>query len=452
MDQFNYLIAAVLALVTFLVIKVSLKYVNSTIEKFYIIFISIFTFIYSGAGIAFEEVAKKYIFSYISFIILLLLGMIIGFKLFNANKEYRFINSLTTSNRWIINLSTLLYWVIILVRLVYPNNRLSYLFNISISVNDVFANQIANRSNTVVYIMGLVLLVIRPFYYIFLYKMKSKYKAILLIVLEIYIGVVISGYIGRSGLIVNVLMILFIFVFKKYNKKYNFNMVLKNKKVSLHENSNKKKEDIIMYKKFIKVFAIIIMITIFFLPLLFDYQNMRLGVSASNVNASEKISELLKIEFAFPKLYDEAELFSNSVSPINYFIWLFTLIIPKKLIAVNHIMLINYDFTTFITGIQYGQSGFSVFLPSILGEGIMLYGTYFACLHGLVIGLISGMFCSFFRKSQVLSLWNIYILFQLLLMPRGGSQGTISGFINGSILIMICAVMDVFIAERRNKA
>ncbi len=459
MGNFNYFVAILIVILSYIVTKIFLHYSRTGLEKLCLIFLSIFTVIYSGLGISFRSVDKIYLFSFFAFFVFLLSGLCLGFRMLNIKKEFRFINSLTGKNSIITNIVAIVYWLILIVRLVYPVNKFMKLLNPSISVIDVFSNQIASRENMIVYLLGILILLIRPVYYIFLIKMKSNILPSLLIFLEIYIGVAINGYMGRSGAIVNVLLMILVFVYKrgysedkaenrmKYTKFKLFPKIvlLKSRKRKI---VNLKDENSYLIAK--RVFTIIAIVVILMAPLLFEYQYYRLGAHNQTTSIIDKINGLMEIEFSFPKLYNYASISSENHSPIEYFKWLVTLIVPKQLLPVGEVILINYKFSSSILGIEYGEPGFYVFLPSVLGEAIMLYGNYLVFIHGFILGIIIGAFLSFYQKSKSLLLWNIYVVCQLIFMPRGGSQGTISLFINGSLLLFLFAFIDVLYPKKKN--
>jgi hypothetical protein len=459
MGEFVLSTAMLISIFCVVIVLISLKYARTGIEKLYIIFLSLFTLIYSGLGIAFETVNDKYILSFFLFLLFIIIGLNLGFRVFNIRTELKLITSLSNHNSILIKLCTFTYWGIIIFRLIYPVNKISSLLNLSISVTDVFINQIGARTNMTTYLLGIILLVIRPLYYIYLFRMKSKILPSILIFLELYISIAVNGYMGRSGMIVNGLLILFIYIYKNESYEWSYTVreklrmrfVFSKKKIKVVIPKLKFKNRVIynvldqsVYKKSMKIFILMACVLMLIMPLLFDFQNYRLGAEISDANAVSKVNSLLEIELGFPKLYDEAEQLSEDVLFPEYFKWLFTLVIPKQILPVSNILLINYELSSYIHGIEYGQPGFYVYLPSILGEGIMLYGWTFSFVHGLVLGFIAGLFCSFYQKSKALSLWNIFILFQLPLMPRGGSQGTISMFINASIILVLFYILEVF--------
>lgn len=459
MENFNYYVAILIVFLSYIVTKIFLRYSRTGLERLCIIFLSIFTVIYSGLGISFQSVEKIYFLSFFSFFVFLLAGLSLGFRMLNIKKEFRFINSLAFNNSRITNYVAILYWSILIVRLVYPVNKLMNLLNPSISVLDVFSNQIAARENMIVYLLGILILVIRPVYYIFLIKIKSNMLPSLLIFLEIYFGIAINGYMGRSGAIVNVLLMILILVYKrgygedKVKETINRRKLKLLPRIVLSKNRKRKIVDIKDEKSYLKarrVFITIAIIVILIAPLLFEYQFYRLGAQNQATNIIDKVNGLMEIEFSFPKLYNYASISSENHSPLEYFKWLVTLIVPKQLLPVGEVILINYEFSSSILGIEYGEPGFYVFLPSVLGEAIMLYGTHFVFIHGFVLGIIIGAFFSFYQKSKALLLWSIYVVCQLIFMPRGGSQGTISLLINGSLLLFLFAFVDVLYAKRRN--
>lgn len=386
--------------------------------------------IYSGIGIAYSTVDNYYILQYGLFLFLFIIGAYFSTRIINSMpvKKHKII-----FDDGLIKLVAVFFWALMFIKLVYPVNHIPNLFNPTITVVDIFERK---ESVTVfTYIVDRLLLVIRPIYYIYLYKKCSVRKTAFLMALEVYVGIAINGYIARSGFISQVIFIILSVISKSGRKD--------EKNISIEKREEKEKRTIL--KKYRKAIIIIGLMFVISMPLLFEYQYYRLGYSSgSSLSTIDKIDSLLSVEFSFPSWFGNCERIYNWKNGIEYLKWFVTLIIPKRLFGNTDVILINNILSTDITGIVYGDSSFNMYLPGILGEGIIIYGRWLACIHGLFLGFVSSLIIGICSRYKEMRIWVLYLVVNVLLMCRGGSQGTISLFINGSILIFILSFLDKY--------
>jgi len=70
------------------------------------------------------------------------------------------------------------------------------------------------------------------------------------------------------------------------------------------------------------------------------------------------------------------------VSPIDYFTWLVTIVLPKKIFPVNAVS-INDEFSMYISGLDRDDPYYSIILPSIFGEA--LFSLWFVFSLGFML-------------------------------------------------------------------
>ncbi len=381
--------------------------------------------IWSGIGIAYPEVDNGYMIQYAIFMYLFILGAFGGGK---VAYRLRVKPKKICCESPYVQLGAIFFWGLLIFKLIYPVNHIPDLFGVELSVVDVFEKK--NSISSLTYLANTLLVLLRPIYYFYLYKECSSKKIVFLLLAEVYVGVAINGYISRSGLLSQVLFVIFAVVAKKSDKITKATIAQKTAQV---------------LKSYRRVVFIMGIACILMIPLLFEYQYYRLGAhSNAALSILDKVDSLLDIEFSFPRLTSYCEQFFVWTNSIDYMKWFVTLAIPKKIINVPDILLINTELSTLITGIGYGESGFNMYLPGLLGEGIMLYGPSFAGIHGLFLGIVTGATMGIFARYKEMRIWVIYLLINVALMCRGGSQGTISLFVNGSVLIFISSFFDSF--------
>jgi len=177
------------------------------------------------------------------------------------------------------------------------------------------------------------------------------------------------------------------------------------------------------------------------MPYLYDFEFLRLGASSGNLTSTEKLINLINKEIEYPSNYELMNTDQYKIPFKEYIKWLITLIIPKEIVNIKNIVTINYVYSEKLFGIAYQGESFSVALPSLLGEGILLYGSSFSFIHAILLAIVSSFFVCIYSDNQF-SLWNLYIIIQMAIMPRGGSQGPISLVINSSVLVILCSIFQ----------
>lgn len=410
-------------------------------EKIVIIFLLGGTAIYGGIGISMTSVDNSYILSFASFIICEGVGLMLGHKMFETDLIDRrnFITDIASSKD-LISFFAIIYWLIILILLVYPTNHIKDLFSIRIDLNGVIASRIAKRSDVVLYVLGLLSKIASPFYCIFLSKQRNKIIIVFLL-LEAYINTAIDGYIGRTAIMMLLIeVILVTFLINNAEKSYKKHIIFNLPRIkTVRKGSDINTQNTYRIKKAILIFLIGFIVAI---PFLVSYQYSRQGKSYVGGGFTEAFLFLADSEINYPQYYEACEnLKGQVISPLEYLYWFITLPIPKELFSLPGTTSITYTFSSIIRGISFGETGFSVLLTSLLGEGIMIWGKHLCFIHGIFIGLVWGAINSFLTENKELYLYQILFIARTLNMVRGGTQGSISTIINGIIpFVVICFV------------
>jgi hypothetical protein len=162
------------------------------------------------------------------------------------------------------------------------------------------------------------------------------------------------------------------------------------------------------------------------------------------------MQELVLLETSYPRHYPYTEQFSPYFSPALYLIWLITLPLPKfGSFLLDATISINSLYSSLFMESKYSTIYSTIFLPSLLGEGILLYGSYFYWLHSLLLGFVIAFFMRLLSSSTIRYYWALYIAVNVILMARGGSQGGIGVMINHSILILALMLYFAIITKRK---
>lgn len=386
-------------------------------------------FIWSGLGICYDSVSDWYFIEYFLFAI----GFVFCFSYSHdkAFKREKRCNKMIFRNNMLWT-SLILFWGFMIIKIISTGAYKNF-FSISLSLNDIFTR---NTSSGFLYIVGLVIICFRPIYYTFLYQKVATPIIMLLLLLEFYISVIFEGYVGRSGLITEALFLLLVYItvsaYRKNNDRhlqdFNNEVVDKNK----------------VFSKYMRVLAILLVCAIVGMPILYWYQSFRLGVTGRGLSSiSDSLNSVLQIELAFPKYFEKCGEMHQFGEFLKYWVYTFTLPIPKQIFGIQSYAL-NYTYSTAISGLQIGDMGFAVYLPGLLGEGILLYGNYFSFVHGMFLGLVLGYILGIYSKYPSMQIWLLYLCYHLLLMCRGGSQGAMSTFINGSIVVFLMGALDKY--------
>lgn len=417
-DLLRFLVMIIPILVYFLVLN---SYLKKKIHKVYFTFFFLTIFIYSGVGISYKEIGYDNVFSFILFIILSMTSMFIVFKIkfklnYKDKKDSRETSFFKTRSLIIV---VLLFFSVYFIRLMIPDFNLHLIFNPPQNdILNIFQRMNDLRGLLILELFRLLNISTLVFFMIFLQRLKNRKKiswVIILLLLWVYFEFITLGYMSRYELVTYALFILIIFI-NKNNDEYGVG------------------------KKHILLFGLVFVLI---MPVLLAFESSRMGISIDNVDFYKSIMTLFFKETDYPKYYSFAEGLHNKSLWSRYFYWILTLPIPSLLAGSlkDNIFILNQFFTEHLTGILYGSQGYSVILPSIYGEALLLYGQYFYWIHAIFIGVFFGLTCKLLEKNNDLKLLNLFFAVKILSIGRGGTTGIIGSIINFLIIYYLVIII-----------
>ena len=419
--QINIIRLSILIITTGILIFFMLNRRISPIKKIYYILMLIGIFIYSGISTTYEDLCEEYFGPFLVYIFVLTIGFLTSEKLprlkignVNTRTFTSYLDTRRISDKLLIVL-VILNFSYTIMQLSYPVNRWGSIFNITLSVVDIFEKQTVARTGALYQIFYYVKLATNFFFYIAIYRLVDRKKvasAVLLFFLKIYLEIAVTHYVGRSGFLCYILFVMFIIIYTK--------------------NTNK------LLKKSIRTLTIFGILFLVAVPLLYAYQFSRLGATASNVSYGTSFAKLMQAETTYGRFYKRCIELSSFSSFSDYVKWFITLPLPSAFFKFKEsIILANQALSESVLGIAKGESGFFIYLPSLLGEAFYVNGRIFYFVHALFIGLFSGKFCSMMESGTELGIANLWFASSFLLMGRGGSTGYISECVNQMIFFLI---------------
>ena len=382
------------------------------------IIISASTFLYSGAGIAYEKVDSKYIFQYVLFLVSLLVTVKVVFHIrvrqrFNIGTEVGTIDF--DCNSKIVTILTFLFFVSISMHLFYPTFQPWKFFQPTGPISTyIYAQRANSRSYLLLNICETLSTACLPFFCMYLKRMvekRKKIRAVLLVILWAYLDYLQYNYIGRYKLIVYAAFAFFLIAFVQ-------------------------PEGIVVQRKYIVIFfsAMIALI-----PFLVAYTSIRKGIMSGYTSISDSISTLIEEECGYPLYYSVCEELQGTGGRINFLLWLVLLPVPSAffLFTSKPTLAVAHQFTYAVTGRVFGTGNYSSSLPSVLGEGIIIWGMNWVWLHGIVLGVFIAINLRFLRSHKSLDVLYLYMITSLAVIGRGGAQSYMGTLINGTVFIML---------------
>ena len=390
-------------------------------------------FTYSGVGIAYESVSNRYIYSYVLFCLGLCLAVRFMFHTrFVLGKVNRNIDKTSYNgfdfdyNNRAITILAILFMITNGIHLIVPSFNLLKLFRPGLPTSElIYARRATSNSNIIIRLSGTINTFCLPFFCMYLKKLvdfKKKWIAILLVLFWTYLSYLQYDYLSRYEIVISIGLAFCIgaFVYP---------------------------DGIKLVKKYV-VIGVVTFIAL--VPFLYAYIDIRSGNTFEMLSIGKAIQSLIESEIFYPKYYDTCSSIYGSESIINFILWLVCLPIPSVLFPNKPTVTIAYNFTYAVSGLRYGaQAYYSSLLPSIVGEGIILWGPWLVLFHGLIIGLFIGAYFKFIKKYNSLYVLNVYMVLMILTMGRGGASSYMSKLINGTFAMLVWGY--VFNKIRRSK-
>lgn len=420
-DDFLIQRAIVIFLLTIAQLRFWQKRAEDMYEKIIYIFTTLSVCIYSGLGISYSNVSLYFIGIYFAFIVLLNgaiyfvfhLQFVNGLKLVQGKKIINRDYDVLIGQRIVI-IFTILFYATLVMHLLYPTVRINVLWNPPApSTEMIYAKHAAASNTAILSFCDTLNIFARPFFLCYLQqqlKYGKRVKFVLMVLMWIYLVYLQYGYIGRYQIVIFVLFIFFALYFMKNG-------------------------EFVFPKKYVLLLLVVGIISI---PLLLIYQYVRVGASYEGDSLAEAFSELIESEISYPQYYAAIETFAGESSIVTFLLWIVCLPIPSAIFPWKPIVTITHSFTEHISGLVYGaQDYYSSLLPSVLGEGMMVWGIEFSWIHALVIGVVIGFYLRWLHKYKSLSLLAVYQMLLLFTLGRGGASSLMGSFINGAIVILL---------------
>ncbi len=407
---------------TIIVYYITRFFLYGRAQKVMFTFFTLFYWLYNGYGIAFVKgVDPNFFYYYIVFYITFCLSYLVLLRLFYA--PFKVVRRLTINGIYRTALSQKLAYVSVLtfllisfLPLVYPHFKVDRLFNPpKPDIVKQFLESVTGEVNPVVKILSNIGYLIFPFYLMALFYFRKKPFILLVVIfLPLYFHYCNISYINR-GLVLERLVIFgsIIYTFLPKIRKY----VIIIGTVSL---------------PLILVFAV-------------QYQEIRGGEEAKSVSVGDAAVAIINVEGSFPVLSDKVIRSGKTINLTNYFIWMFTLPIPKVIIGRVQPVSAGAEMAEILLERKQGQKGYFALLAGLLTESVYTFGKKLFFIHAI--------FCAFFMVIVVRFLEKNTVLFPLLLvntilfsytLNRGGISSSLPGVLNQFLFFYIFVIFLFF--------
>lgn len=411
----NWINAFSLVIFASITVFISNKLTKTYIEKIYIICIETGVIVYSGISTVLVDVAENYLLHFIIFNFCLLLSLSSTLYFLRKYKRTKKSKIQYSIDRNILIIALIMFFTYFIYLIVLRNPTIKEYFLLDLRVDNIFSRMKSQRDSNLKSILYYLNLLSFPFFLAYCEYLGSSRKrglSVFLLLLWFYLDTLSLGYVSRYEIV-----IFLVFIGLVLNRE----AIEKNTRLVIHY--------------FIKVGILFILS----MPLLLAYQYMRMGSNYSSSGFIDSIIRLFSIETNYGRYYQNTIDMHQPFLFLDFYKWFFTLPIPSflkdKFISLN--FTINTFFTQSITGINYGEQGFSIILPSLLGEAFILYGDIFFWVHGIFLGFYLAIICFFIQKRQDLAIINIYFASMLLSVGRGGTSNILGLTMNSLFSIVL---------------
>ena len=384
-------------------------------------------FVYSGYGIAFPEVDDRYIVPYMIFVSSFSIPFLClkNNKLGGCLQDRSSVDSFFETHITFLKYCTFIYLLCLFIPLVYPEFKLFQIFQTGFSgLVGFYDLRVQYKSNALIGLIDTIRVFSTPFFFIYLTVIKEKKSSskapITLFLISILLEYMRYSYMGRYQMMINALLIFFIL---KCAKGYQFDIKFKQ----------------LLYIAIGVISAV---------PFLYAYTFIRQG---NDVEINESFGDIAKLlinsETYYPIYYDHIvnSSYLKSQTPLTFILWLIFLPIPS-VIWSGKPTLQSDAFTYSLTGMQYGDNGYSSSLPSVMGEALMYFGESFYWIQPLILGSVIIILINYLFKHRSTNLLSLYLIAYVLSIGRGGAASYMSTIIFGVLPIII---IDKFIVNKK---
>lgn len=392
------------------------------------IFIAGFS-IYSGIGLAFYPIDHTYLYlcEFIIFILIFIAFAVRSSSIKAKEKSFIFskgLDRIVDGAPRLITIMTVIYVLTHLFPFIYPEFSIQKIFNFEALVTNYAVTPFylrVIRQNDMIYqlITTQLRLLAKPFFFIYLYKKRDHALVFMFLFLfPVYLQAMHNSYLSRNEMAVN---LAFIIVYLYKEEKINRKMII--------------------------AFSMIaVPFILFFFEKLFY---SRVGASSGVESIGGSIDNLIRQETTFVKNYYNASNISSKISVFTFLLYVVTLPIPSFLMNIFGFYKPNLAqiLTTDITGLLYGDTGYYLILPSVLGEGIIIFDQYFAWAYALILAPLAFLFLRKLKSNKVLTYLMVWYMIDFAREMRGGSQYILSSWIN--TLVPFAVIIYIFNAFRK---
>lgn len=412
---------------TFFLIFFTLRKLRDKRLKIMFTLLCLSIFVYSGYGIAYPEVDDQYLLPYIIFTGCFALPFLM--KKNSVNEYYQ--EGTTSVDRFFeshisfLRICTLIYFSCLFIPLIYPEFKLFQIFQTGFSgLVGFYDLRVQYKSNALIGLVDTLRVFVLPFFFVYLtiiqeQKEKTR-KPLILFLFSILFEYMRYAYMGRYQMVINALLI---YVIIRCVKGYKFDIK-------------------------IRQLAYICLGVILAIPFLYAFTFIRQGNSVEESGTFFDIAGLLiKSEAYYPIYYDHiiSSPILKSQTPLTFILWLLFLPIPSA-IWPNKPTLQSDAFTYSLTGMHYGDPGYSSSLTSVMGESFMYFGKDFYWVQALIMGFIMIYIIQYLIKHRSTNLLSLYLIVYVLAVGRGGAASYMSTIIFGALPIYI---IDKFLVNKK---
>lgn len=422
------LLCVIIALIVSLWLAIKIR--NKNEKLLTMLFVIGFT-VYSGIGLVFYDIERRYLFLLQFMLAVIAFPLVI--KTFQGNtrvyleRRKNIDQNVYLSSRGIlIKAMFFVYIFTYFFPFFYPNFKIAEIFDITEFIKG-FAS-VSSSTKLALKQDGIYQLVcstlrslVMPGYFVYLYFLRKKpIKFILCFLLPVYLDAINTGYMFRSEMAI---YLAFIFMYMWQEE--------------------------VLSKHILKTIMVVSIpvLYVFFASLFY----IRRGLETGNFSIGYLVEDLVFQEINFVQNYDTATNFTSEVSTIMFFIYVLTCFAPMSVRGIFGIKEINlaHILSNNLLGMLYGDKNYYLLLPSVLGEGIMLFTEYFAFVYIIIVAFIFRKLYMLIARNESMKYLLLYFILDILRQLRGGSQFIISSWI--AILIPFYVVIWLLRQSKYNR-
>lgn len=379
-------------------------------QKFLYGFFVLFFYLYNGFGIAYGKgVYHQQAQFYITFLSVFSLGYYFFLALLRKELYYAQQGSMRLfreifENKNLVQVILVVYILISAVVLIYPEFKLHLLFAPpSPDVKGEFMARFKAPPGSITKAFDALRNLLFPFYLLgIMYFRRKLLTFAFFLLLPSYIMYCSQSYISRSQMLTLLLMFVIVqWMTRPAWRKY------------------------------------MVMGGLACLPLLpaalWYYQEARLGVKQVDLEIStgDAAEFLLYAETSFPALSEKVINSGKNIDLPRYFVWMFTLPIPKAIIGSVNPPSAGMEMSEILLGKKAGEKGFYALLAGLLTESVYIYGLRFYFVHAICIAMIFAFVVRLIEREPMFTLVFVLLSVELTYaLNRAGIASALGVVVN----------------------